>query len=86
MTPEEQARQEIDRLLTAAGWVVQNYRELNLSTNMTHLKAGRFAKMAFPLTYFLFLKMANEQARRPYRDEDKQWEAGSMVFRGWDCN
>jgi type I restriction enzyme R subunit len=31
MAPEEKARQEIDRLLTAAGWVMQNYRELNLA-------------------------------------------------------
>jgi len=31
MTPEEKARQEIDGQLTAAGWVVQDYRELNLT-------------------------------------------------------
>jgi type I restriction enzyme, R subunit len=31
MTPEETARQEIDRLLIAAGWVVQNYREVDFS-------------------------------------------------------
>jgi type I site-specific restriction endonuclease len=31
MTPEETARQDIDRLLTAAGWVVQNYKEVNFS-------------------------------------------------------
>lgn len=28
--PEEQARAEIDRLLTAAGWSVQNYKEANI--------------------------------------------------------
>lgn len=31
MTPEETARQDIDRLLTAAGWVVQNYKEVDFS-------------------------------------------------------
>jgi len=25
MTPEEKARQEIDAMLTASGWVIQNY-------------------------------------------------------------
>jgi len=30
MTPEEEARQEIDNLLEAAGWEVQDYRNLNL--------------------------------------------------------
>jgi hypothetical protein len=30
MTPEEEARQEIDRLLEAAGWHVQDYKNLNL--------------------------------------------------------
>ena len=31
MSPEESARQEIDKQLTVAGWVIQNYRALNLS-------------------------------------------------------
>jgi len=30
MKPEERARQRIDQLLTAASWVVQDLRELNL--------------------------------------------------------
>ena len=30
MTPEEEARQEIDRLLEAADWQVQDYKNLNL--------------------------------------------------------
>jgi len=30
MTPEEEARQEIDKLLEAAGWRVQDYKNLNL--------------------------------------------------------
>ncbi len=30
MTPEEQSRQEIDRLLTAAGWAVQDFKAANI--------------------------------------------------------
>ena len=30
MTPEEEARQEIDHLLQAAGWQLQDYKNLNL--------------------------------------------------------
>ena len=31
VTPEQQARQQIDAMLNAAGWAIQNYRALNLS-------------------------------------------------------
>ncbi len=31
MTPEEKARQTIDRLLIEAGWVIQDYKHLNLA-------------------------------------------------------
>ncbi|HKQ50448.1 MAG TPA: DEAD/DEAH box helicase family protein [Phycisphaerae bacterium] len=31
LTPEDQAREIIDRQLAASGWVVQNYREMNIS-------------------------------------------------------
>lgn len=34
MTPEEKARQNIDRLLKAAGWKVQDYKELNLGAGL----------------------------------------------------
>jgi type I restriction enzyme R subunit len=34
MKPEEKARQQIDRLLEAAGWKVQDYRDLNLSASL----------------------------------------------------
>ncbi len=30
MTPEEKARQQIDAMLTASGWVIQDYKALNL--------------------------------------------------------
>lgn len=31
MTPEQHARQEIDRQLDQAGWIVQDYRQMNIS-------------------------------------------------------
>ena len=31
MTPEEQARQRIDEMLTASGWIIQDYKALNLA-------------------------------------------------------
>ena len=31
MTPEEQARKEIDRQLAQCGWIVQDRREMNIS-------------------------------------------------------
>lgn len=54
MTPEEEARQEIDRLLEAAGWQVQDYRDLNLGASLG------IAVREFPLTsghadYLLFI-------------------------------
>ena len=54
MTPEEEARQEIDRLLQAAGWQVQDYNNLNLGA------ASGGAVREFPLEsgradYLLFV-------------------------------
>jgi type I restriction enzyme R subunit len=34
MGPEDRAREKIDKLLTAAGWVVQNYTDLNLGASL----------------------------------------------------
>jgi len=34
MTPEQQARQEIDRQLEAAGWIVQDYRDLHITAGL----------------------------------------------------
>ena len=33
-TPEQQARQEIDRQLAQCGWLVQDYRAMNLSADL----------------------------------------------------
>src|SRR3954453_7991584 len=34
MTPEQQSRQEIDRQLQQSGWVVQSFREMNISASL----------------------------------------------------
>ena len=34
MTPEEKARVKIDKLLTAAGWIVQDYENINLRASL----------------------------------------------------
>ena len=54
MKPEEQARQKIDQLLEAAGWAVQDIRQLNLGAS------PGVAVREFPLTsgsadYLLFM-------------------------------
>lgn len=44
MTPEQKARQQIDRQLEQAGWAVQDYRQMNISA------ASGIAIREFPLT------------------------------------
>ena len=34
MKPEDKAREEIDRLLSSAGWVIQDYSQLNLDASL----------------------------------------------------
>lgn len=34
MTPEEQARLKIDQLLTDAGWIIQDYKQINLGASL----------------------------------------------------
>ena len=31
MTPEQESRQDIDRQLVQTGWIVQDYRDMNIS-------------------------------------------------------
>jgi len=46
ITPEDKARQTIDRLLEAAGWTIQHRKELNLSL------PGGVAVREFPMPGF----------------------------------
>lgn len=53
-TPEELARQNIDALLTKCGWLIQDYRRLDLSAGKgiavreVRLKEGEAAILWFP--------------------------------------
>jgi len=54
MTPEDEARKDIDELLTKAGWVLQDYKQLSLGAGLG------VAVRSFPLTtgfadYMLFI-------------------------------
>jgi len=54
MTPEEEARQEIDRLLEAASWQVQDYKELNLGASLG-VAIREFPLMSGRADYLLFV-------------------------------
>jgi type I restriction enzyme R subunit len=54
MTPEEQARQHIDRLLTAAGWSVQNHKQSNLSASLG-VAVREYPTETGPADYVLFV-------------------------------
>lgn len=54
MTPEEEARQEIDRLLVAAGWQVQDYKDLNLGASMG-VAVREFPLLSGRADYLLFV-------------------------------
>ena len=34
MEPEEEARKDIDRMLSASGWILQDYKDRNLSAGL----------------------------------------------------
>jgi hypothetical protein len=55
MRPEEKARQEIDILLEQAGWVVQDYDEVNLQASLG-VAVGSFLLKA-ELLIICFLQM-----------------------------
>lgn len=58
LAPERQARQRIDALLEAAGWVVQDYRKVNLYAG-TGVAVRELVTNAGPADYVLFV---NRQA------------------------
>ncbi len=55
MKPEETARQKIDELLEAAGWKIQDYRELNLGASLG-VAVREFPVESGPADYLLFLE------------------------------
>lgn len=54
MKPEELARQDIDNLLTKAGWEVQDYRKINLGSSFG-VAVREFPMKSGPADYLLFV-------------------------------
>jgi len=54
MKPEEEARQKIDHLLEAAGWKIQDIRELNLGASLG-VAIREFPLKSGPVDYLLFV-------------------------------
>lgn len=54
MTPEEKARKKIDRLLEAAGWVIQDRNEMNLGASLG-VAVREFPLSEGPADYTLFI-------------------------------
>jgi type I restriction enzyme R subunit len=54
-TPEQRARQNIDKLLQAAGWVVQDRRDLNLGAGLG-VAVREFPLSTGPADYLLFVQ------------------------------
>ena len=54
-TPEALARKNIDRLLTAAGWIVQDYKALNFGAGMG-VAVREFQTASGPADYVLFVE------------------------------
>ena len=55
MKPEEKARQNIDRLLTAAGWVIQDRKQMNLGES-PGVAVREFPMSTGPTDYLLFVE------------------------------
>jgi type I restriction enzyme R subunit len=53
-TPEQRAREKIDELLEAAGWVVQSRNELNLGAGLG-VAVREFQTTSGPADYVLFV-------------------------------
>jgi type I restriction enzyme, R subunit len=53
--PEQRARQQIDAMLDAAGWIVQDYRSVNLFAG-TGVAVRELVTMAGPADYVLFVE------------------------------
>ena len=54
LTPEQEAREKIDQMLEAAGWVVQNYANFDFSAGLG-VAIREFQTTAGPADYVLFV-------------------------------
>lgn len=52
--PEQEARVQIDAMLESAGWVVQNYREMDLTVSSRGIAVREFQTKTGPVDYLLF--------------------------------
>lgn len=53
-TPEQRARETIDRQLTAAGWTIQRFRDINLHA-ARGIAATEFPGASGPADYLLYV-------------------------------
>ena len=53
LTPEQEAREKIDRMLSDAGWLVQSYDEMNRTAG-PGVAVGEFPLTTGPADYLLF--------------------------------
>ncbi|MFO1095882.1 MAG: hypothetical protein U0992_21635 [Planctomycetaceae bacterium] len=54
MTPEQKARQEIDRQLDACSWIVQDYRSMNIAAGLG-VAVREFPLQSGPADYLLYV-------------------------------
>ena len=64
MTPEEEAREEIDRLLQAASWQVQDYKDLNLGAALGVAIREFHLSRAELITFFLLIGLLSELSKQ----------------------
>lgn len=74
MRPEQKARQDIDRQLDACGWIVQDYRSMNIAAGLG-VAVREFPLQSGPADYLLYVdrKAAGACARvvrRLHHDRD----------------
>jgi hypothetical protein len=70
MTPEQESRQDIDRQLVQAGWIVQDYRDMNISAG------PGVAVREFPLATGCEMLSTSGNCCR-------NWDASSHKLRSW---
>lgn len=54
MTPEQSSRQNIDQQLTLCGWIVQNFREMDISAGRG-IAVREFPFASVPVDYLLYV-------------------------------
>ena len=79
MKPEQKTRYQIDHLLQAAGWKVQDLKELNLEASLG-VAVREFPLESGPADYLLFINknaVGVIEAKSPILDEQQLASTGS---------